>query len=539
MTLIPPNSTPAEAGSAHWYLVGGGIAALASAVYLLRDGQVSGRNIHLLEQAQMGGSLDASGSAAEGYSMRGSRMFGPAYVLTYDLLAQIPSLDDPEKSVTEDTFDFWQSTPWYARARLIENGKALDLHVSGLSNRCRLELIKMMLQDEAVLGARPIEACFSADFFKSNFWLMWSTMFGFETWHSAAELRRYFLRFLLLFEDLATLQIIHSTRYNGHDAIVRPLLRWLSARGVDLQTGVQVSDLHFLPCAGGKAVSRIDCLRNGRVEHIGLAPSDRVIVTLGSMTADSSLGSMNSAPAVSPASASTGGAWALWRRLAEQDAAFGRPEAFCAHIDQTKWITFTVTHSDENFFKQMQSFSGSTAGCGGLVTLKDSNWLVTLHLYHPPAYAETAESAGAAYVWWGYGMYPDRVGNHVPKKMCDCSGAEILTEVFTHLGLAHDLPALLDSANCIPCLLPYTTSQFMPRAPGDRPAVRPAGSVNLAFVGQYCEIPDDVVYTVEYSVHSAKLAVAGLLGVDPALPPTYKGLDHPNAFMSALKVILK
>ena len=169
MTLIPAHSTPAEAASAHWYLVGGGIAALASAVYLLRDGQVPGRNIHLLEQAQMGGSLDASGSAAEGYSMRGSRMFGPAYVLTYDLLAQIPSLDDPEKSVTEDTFDFWQSTPWYARARLIGNGKALDLHASGLSNRCRLELIKLMLQDESVLGAQPIEACFSADFFKSNF----------------------------------------------------------------------------------------------------------------------------------------------------------------------------------------------------------------------------------------------------------------------------------------------------------------------------------------------------------------------------------
>ncbi len=522
-------------GEVETHLVGGGIASLACAVYLIRDGGIPGKNIHILEAApRLGGSLDVGGSAERGYSMRGSRMFGPAYVLTYELLDGIPSLDDPGKSITQDTFEFWQSTPWYDKARLVEHGTIVDLSSWGLRNRDRADLVKLMLQAEALLDAKRIDECFESQFFEANFWLMWSSMFGFETWHSAIELRRYLLRFLRLFPDLETMQIIQSTRYNGYDSIVRPLHRWLEQRGVRFETGVEVTDLHFQPCAGGKAVRRIACLRDGKAGDIEVGANDLVIVTNGSMTADSSLGSMTAAPA--PKTAATGGSWALWQRLAEQDRAFGRPSVFCGHIDQTKWVTFTVTDSDEHFFRRMEHFSGSPAGCGGLVTLKSSSWLVTFHLYHSPAYASQPEGSC---VWWGYGLFPDRVGDHVAKKMSDCSGREILIEVFSHLGFQDDIPALLASANCIPCLLPYTTSQFMPRAQGDRPNVIPAGTANFAFVGQYCEIPDDVVYTVEYSVHSARLAVAALLGLAEQLPPTYQGLDHPNALVDALRRILQ
>ena len=108
------------------YLVGGGIASLAGAAFLIRDAQVAGRNIHILEQSRLGGSLDASGSAEAGYSMRGSRMFGPAYVLTYDLLDGIPSLDDPHKSVAEDIFGFWQQAPWFDKARLVKQDQIVD-----------------------------------------------------------------------------------------------------------------------------------------------------------------------------------------------------------------------------------------------------------------------------------------------------------------------------------------------------------------------------------------------------------------------------
>jgi oleate hydratase len=252
------------------------------------------------------------------------------------------------------------------------------------------------------------------------------------------------------------------------------------------------------------------------------------------MTADSSLGSMTSAPVLK--TGKTGGAWALWERLAARHPAFGRPSTFCGHIDQTKWVTFTVTDSDERFFRCMERFSGSPAGRGGLVTLKGSGWMLTFHLYHPPAYAGQPQGT---YVWWGYGLFPDRIGDYVNKKMSECTGREILVELLSHLGFQDDMAALLATANCIPCMLPYTTSQFMPRAKGDRPDVVPQGSTNFAFVGQYCEIPDDVVYTVEYSIHSARLAVASLLGFAQEIPPTYQGLDHPNAVVNAIKMILQ
>lgn len=521
--------------TAQCHLVGGGIANLASAVYLIRDGRVPGRNIHVFDAGQPGGSLDAGGSAQQGYSMRGSRMFGPAYVLMYELLDGMPSLDDPAKSIAQDTFEFWQATPWYDKARLVEQGRVVDPMDWGLRNRDRADLAKFMLRGEDELDARRIDECFEAQFFESNFWFMWSSMFGFETWHSAVELRRYLLRFLRLFPDLETMQIIQSTRYNGRDSIVRPMLRWLEAQGVQFETGVQVTDLHFAPGDDGlKAVQRIDVLRDGRPGEIQLGADDLVIATLGSMTAGSSLGSMEAAPAAN--ATDDGGAWALWKRLAGKDRVFGRPWAFCGNVEQTTWITFTVTDSDPRFFRLMEDFSGSPAGQGGLVTLKSSSWRLTFHLYPSPAFAGQPEGVG---VWWGYGLFPDRLGDHVRKPMSACSGREILVELFSHLGLQAQIPALLASSNCIPCRLPFTTSQFMPRAAGDRPDVIPAGTSRFAVVGQYCEIPGNVVYTVEYSVHAARLAVTALLGLDTPVPAAYEGLEHPNALVEALRRILR
>lgn len=516
------------------YLVGGGIASLAGAAYLIRDGRVPGKNIHVLSEFQLGGSLDASGSAEDGYSMRGSRMFGASYVLSYDLLAGIPSLDDPDKSVTDDILEFSQSTPWYDRARLVENGNIVDVSSWGFSDKDRVDLIQLMLRAEDELSGRRIEECFESHFFETNFWLMWSSMFGFQTWHGATEFRRYLVRFLRLFPDLETLRVIQSTRYNSYDAVVRPLLSWLEAHGVNLETGVRVSDLEFVPADGGKTVRRIVCMRGGRPSQIDVGESDLVIVTIGSMTAAASIGSMTSAPDLNVVEAD--GSWALWERLAEKDPAFGNPYSFYGHVDQTKWVTFTVTDSDAAFVKLMERFSSSPPGRGGLVTLKGSRWGVTFHLFHPPAYATQPDGT---FVWWGYGRFPDQPGDYVTKKMSECNGREILVEVYSHLGFQAHISSLLTTANCIPCMLPYTTSQFMPRVEGDRPEVVPAGTVNFAFIGQYCEIPDDVVYTVEYSIHSARLAVASLLGFAHEIPPTRKGLKEPDALVGALKRILR
>lgn len=530
-THIPVNE---KAGKKRAYLIGSGIASLASAAYLIREGGFSGSNIYIFEEAELtGGSLDASGSPETGYSMRGGRMFEEKYNCTYDLLSFIPSLTDPSTMVKDEIFEFHQDYAWNDKARLVDHsGKIIDAHNLGLSERDRIDLIKLTATPEVALDSKRISECFAEPFFKTNFWLMWCTTFAFEPWHSAIELRRYLLRFIHLFATIDTMTGIYRTRYNQYDSIVRPLVKWLEGQGVTFKMNSQVTDLDFLSEGEELTVKRIHYTVNGRQEVILLTDGDLVFVTNGSMTADSSLGSMTSAPKLK--TTRTSGSWTLWETIAKGRPNFGNPSAFSAHIDESMWESFTVTTPDPTFFKLMEEFSGSEAGRGGLITFKDSNWLLTIVLNHQPHFISQPENV---FVWWGYSLFPERVGNYVQKKMTECSGEEILEEVLHHLKFEESLPSIIATSNCIPCLMPYVTSQFLARKKGDRPLVVPKGSTNLAFIGQFCEVPDDVVFTVEYSVRSAQIAVYSLLKLDKKPSDFYKGTHDIKVLFNALKTM--
>ena len=200
----------------------------------------------------------------------------------------------------------------------------------------------------------------------------------------------------------------------------------------------------------------------------------------------------------------------LWEDIANGRPGFGHPAVFADNIEQTKWQSFTVTLNDPAFFKFIEEFTGNEAGTGGLFTLVDSNWFMSIVLAHQPHFINQPENI---FVFWGYGLFPDRVGNFVNKAMSECTGEEILIELFQHLKLGDKAQPIIDAAICIPCMMPFITSQFMPRVKGDRPDVVPVGAKNFAFIGQFCEIPDDVVFTVEYSVRSALMAVYKLFDI--------------------------
>jgi oleate hydratase len=112
----------------------------------------------------------------------------------------------------------------------------------------------------------------------------------------------------------------------------------------------------------------------------------------------------------------------------------------------------------------MEAFTNNKAGTGGLVTFKDSRWLMSVVLAHQPHFAN--QPAGV-YVFWGYALRPDRIGDFIAKPMSECSGTEILRELCGHLNF--DFDTTFQTALCIPCRMPYITSMFMPRAKGDRP----------------------------------------------------------------------
>ena len=516
------------------YLIGGGIGSLAAAAFLIRDGAMPGSQITIMESGPtLGGSLDAAGDAQQGYSMRGGRMLtSDNYECTWELFKSIPSLSQPGHSVFDETLAFNEQHPSHAMARLVDRRRAkVPVASMGFTMHDRLELLKLSRADESSLGNTCITDHLSPAFFATPFWTMWCTTFAFQPWHSAVEFRRYLHRFVLEFTRIETLAGVKRTVYNQYDSLVRPLTQWLQDQGVELLCGCTVTDLDHKTEGGAFVVIGMHLTLNGVSETRILEDGDLVFVQNGSMTDASSLGSMTQAPALSQKA--HGGGWTLWEKLAEQQPSFGRPGAFNSCIAQSAWSSFTVTLNDRAFFDAMQRFSGNEAGTGGLVTFQDSHWLMSIVLPHQPHFIGQSPDHP---VFWGYGLYTDRLGNFVGQSMQDCTGEQILSELCGHLRM--DRP-IMAGAICIPCRMPYITSMFMPRAPGDRPLPVPAGTRNFAFVSQFVELPLDVVFTVEYSVRAAQTAVYQLLGLTrpiPAVTPHDKSIEVQfDALLKAMK----
>jgi oleate hydratase len=495
------------------YFIGSGIGSLAGAAFMIRDGGVDGSDITIFEkQLPFGGSLDGSQLADGSYSLRGGRMLTTDhYECTWDLLSTIPGSTAPNKTIRDETVAFNTQHVAHSLARLVDrNRHKVDVSTMGFSMRDRIELVRLTEASEETLRNSRITDWLSPPFFTTNFWTMWQTTFAFQPWHSAVEFKRYLHRFINEFARIETLAGVKRTALNQYDAIVLPLTRWLAHHGVHLVGGVDVTDMEIAIRQNRHCVKRLTLDQDGQISTIIVGDDDLVFFQNGSMTDATSLGTHDNPPPRQTKADSHG--WALWEKIAAGRPEFGNPAAFNSSIPESCWESFTVTCRTPRFFEAMAAFSGNAAGTGGLVTFKDSNWLMSIVLYHQPHFLDQPADVQ---VFWGYALHPDRIGNFVPKAMADCGGADILKELCGHLNFDE---AVFDNATCVPCRLPYITSMFMPRNRSDRPQPVPATSKNLAFVSQFVEIPDDVVFTVEYSVRAAQMAVYQLLGIDRPIP---------------------
>jgi len=532
-----PSGQPLDRGGSNptdtkVFLVGGGVASLAAAVFLIRDGDVPGCNITILEELDtIGGSLDGSGSAETGYVLRGGRMLESKYLCTFDLFSSIPTLDE-RQTVTEETLAWNETMKTSSKSRLVRDGQRQTAPLFGLSEKHILTIERLAITPEGMLGDCSIADQFDATFFTTDFWFMWCTTFAFQPWHSAVEFKRYLVRFAHMVGGFDRLQGIMRTVYNQYDSMVRPLRKWLEARHVKIELNTRVTDLGLHEQDGELRVTGIAYDRAGQSGEIAVGAADLVLVTLGSMTEASGLGSMASPPPL--LGKSDGGAWSLWETLAAGRPAFGRPSAFADHIDESKWISFTTTMRDPTFLGLVEDLTGNVPGEGGLITCPESAWLASIVIPHQPHFIDQPEGVS---VLWGYGLSVDRPGDFVRKPMSACGGAEIMTEVMGHLRIKAEAAKILETSTCIPCMMPFITSQFLRRAKGDRPQVVPKGSRNLAFIGQFCELPDDVVFTVEYSIRSAQTAVYTLLGLKLRPPAVYKGEFDPRVLYRAFRAL--
>ena len=518
------------------YLIGSGIASLASAVYLIKDAGVPGKNIHILEQDDIaGGACDGAGDPEKGFVVRGGRMHEEHYVCYWDLLSNIPSYDAPNISVKDESFEFSQRFVSNAQARLLKDGRKIDVSSFGLSLKDLADFLELIIVPESSLGNKGIEDWFEPDFFETNFWYIWTSMFAFQKWSSLAEMRRYMRRFIHHVDGLQRLNGIMRTKYNQYHSVVVPLQRYLQERGVHFEMNTQVIDLDFNLSADQKTATVLHIVdQNLTKDEIAIGPNDYVFMTNGSITDSSDNGSWIKAPVLKEKS--TSGAWMLWEKIAKKDKAFGNPGVFSDNIDLQKWYSFTATLKDTTFHDYMENFSGNVDGTGGLVTMIDSNWLMSIVIARQPHFPDQPEDVK---IFWGYGLYPDIKGNYVKKKMSECNGEEILEELWYHLKIQDLMKPIVDSGkvNCIPVAMPFIDSLFMPRKLGDRPDVLPEGTTNFAFLGQFAELPKDCVFTVEYSVRSAQTAVYGLFETGKDVIPIYDSIHDPVVLIKAMKAI--
>lgn len=524
---------------AHLWIVGGGIAGMAVAAFAIRDAGVPGDHVHILEELDVeGGALDGARSPAvtDGWVTRGGRILEEeAYQCTWNLLESIPSLENPDISVRQEILDFNAKVKTNAKARLIDARHTIvDASQLGLDNRDRLEMMRLLGLPERALGARRIDEMFGDHFFTTNFWQMWRTTFAFQKWHSAAELRRYFLRFVQEFPRIHTLSGVRRTVYNQYDSMVVPLQRWMWSRNVDVRFANRVVDVDFAQAGQPRRVTRLHVENADGRSMIDLGENDYACVTLGSITADSTYGGNNDVPPLIRDRVDHD--WSLWEEIAKKAPDFGRPNTFYGNIDENKWESFTLTMRGDTLLRRITEYTGNEPGTGALTTWFESGWHLSTVIPYQPHFPEQPEDI---YTLWGYGFDIDNEGDYVKKKMSQATGKEILTELIHQYGFEDILDEVLATTDVTTVMMPYASALFSRRVPEDRPKVIPAGSENFAFLGQFTSLPEDVVFTVEYSVHGAMHAVYTLFDVDQPIPPIYHGLLDPKVGIRALEAAFR
>jgi oleate hydratase len=507
------------------YIVGSGIAGLSAAYYFMRDGHISGENILFLDKLSVkGGSLDGAGNAKDGYLVRGGREMEMTYENLWDILQDIPAIEMPAPYSVLDEFRLLNDNdPNYSKARLIHNnGEIQDFSKFGLDKLDQLAIVRLLLKKKEDLDDMTVEDYFSSSFLKSTFWTLFRTMFAFENWHSVLECKLYLHRFLHLTDGFKDLSCLVFPKYNQYDSFVKPLTDHLKSKGVKIQFDTLVKDLDIQINTEGKVVRGIITQQKDKEVTIPVTENDFVIVTTASMTEDTSYGDNKNATieAINTNESGESSGWQLWKNLATKSAEFGKPEKFCSAIEKSSWQSATLTCRPSALTEKIKEYCvndpySGKAATGGIVSITDSNWLMSFTINRQPHFPEQPDDV---LVIWVYALFMNKDGNYNKKTMPQSTGNEILSELCFHIGLEDQIDTIIENTIIKTSFMPYITSMFMPRAEGDRPHIVLSGSKNLGLVGQFVETNNDVVFTVETSVRTARIAVYKLMNLNKQVP---------------------
>lgn len=507
------------------WIIGSGIAGLAAAFYMIRDGGMAGEDITILDAMNIeGGSLDGAGNPDDGYIIRGGREMNWNYDNLWDMFQDVQALELPEGySVLDEYRLVNDNDPNFSKARLMhKRGEIRDFSTLGLSRSQQWELVKLLLKRKEDLDDITIEQYFSAGFLETNFWYLWRSMFAFENWQSLLEMKLYMHRFLDALDGLKDMSALIFPKYNQYDSFVRPLVDHLKKKGVKVQFGTRAHDLDFRTEGETRTVTAIRAMIDGKDDVISVGPNDVVFALTGSMTEGTACGDMETVPVLERGRHEPGDTsdWALWKNLAKKSPIFGKPEKFYGDTEKSMWESVTLTCKPSPFVDKLKElsvndpYSGKTV-TGGIITFTDSNWVLSVTCNRQPHFPD---QPGDVLVVWVYALLMDKDGNYVRKPMPACTGREIIAELCYHLGIEDQVDAVVANTKARLALMPYITAMFMPRAAGDRPHVVPAGCTNLALMGQFVETSNDIIFTMDSSIRTARVGVYTLLGLRKQVP---------------------
>ena len=525
INAVPPKGI--ESKRAH--IVGGGIAGLASAAFLVLEAHMPGENITIYEaEAVNGGCLDAHWDPkVAAYRNRGSRMFERRYECLSYLMEKIPSTQTPGRTLLDETHQANVDNPTRAGLRLMEKqGKKRPLAGPLMSPADGQKMLELMLTPEEKLEGLSVGEWFTPEMFTSDFWYYWAYIFALAPQHSLIECRRYLARFAMYVgKPLLELLMIVHTQYNEYDSLVQPLEEWLKKQGVRFQMETRVRDIETEN--QGKETLATALVYDGASgnKRVPLTRDDLVFFTNGSMVTNTNWGDNNTVATYNRETSDLG-VFSVWKKLAVRDPKFGRPDPFISDIDKSAFHTFTITITgDRTFADFMSDKTGVTPPLikNGCITIVDSNWMITFFVYGQKYYRDQPDDVDIVH---GYVLFTkDKPGNFIKKPARECTGNEIFSELLYHCGVdKKTMDQIIEHSYVSIAAMPYITSEFMPRRIADRPQVIPEGCVNLAFIGQYVETPADVAFTVESSVRTAMMAVWGLTGLEKPQVPMYEPL---------------
>lgn len=514
------------------YIIGTGLAGLAAAFYLVRDGQMKGEHIHVFEKLELaGGSCDGRKDITKGFYMRGGREMDNHFECMWDMFKDVPSIETPNVSVLDEYYWLNKEDPNYSlcRATVNRGQNARTQNKFNLDKASASALTKLFITQEKELEDKKISDVLPASFFKTNFWLYWQTMFAFQTWSSALEMKRYICRYVHHIDGLPDFSALRFTKYNQYESMILPLVKYLESHGVKIEFGMDVKNV-IIDTEGDKKVAKqIIYVKDGKEQHIDLVEDDLVFITNGCCTDTSCYGDQNTAPDLSGIKNGCGESWDMWKNIAKQakNGEFGNPDNFCDDVEKTNWMSATVATSNDEIIKYIMNICKrdprlGKVTTGGIVTVKDSydNWYISWTINRQPQFR--AQDKNTVLVWV-YGLHTDVEGNYVKKHMRECTGEEICKEWLYHIGVPTEKIENFakNECNTTTCYMPYINAFFQPRKWSDRPLVVPHGSVNFAFIGQFAETPRDTIFTTEYSIRTGMEAVYTLLNVDRAVPEVW------------------